>query len=1032
MMILVLGEYLIEALLALESLTTLGFQICFTRHEPLFWIFKLKHSSLQAKIMLRKILYWFLLGIAHLCNGQVHSTPLHFDQLTISNGLSHNTIYCILQDQNGYIWIGTQNGLNKYDGYTFEVYQSSEIKKNTEGFKGKSISALFEDRSANLWVGTKKQGINFKAKKNDRFVNLQSDSAFFSIKGIEISSFFEDKSDNIWITTVGAGVLKYNPKTGISKIFNHKNSHLTSDVVFDLVEDKYGTIWVATAGGGLNYLTADDKFKTSHAMLPNNPNMSGYQKKLLLDDEYLWLGTQGTGLYKMNLKDKNYIRFEKGEGKRAISSNAVMDLLIIDDEKLFIATDGNGLNIYDKNTQEISFYGLQSTGQAALNSNALLCMLEDRTGNIWIGTYNGGISIYKPNKTWFDFYVPNLSGNNDLSHHSILSILQSKNGEILVGTDGGGLNWLNQNHDNFETSSFINNPTDPNSIGGNVVKTMLEDSKGQIWIGLFAGGLDLYNPTTKTFEHFMWWRPNVWSLAERKNGKLLVATLGDGLHVIDLQTKDITKFQFQSENIDHSIDKNIMTVFVDEMDRVWIGSLNNGLVMIDEKHNTYAQFKHNPKDSFSISNDEIRTIFQDSDGEIWIGTEGGGVNRWLGEGRFDQLRKKDGLIANSVMGISEDKIGNIWMTTFKGISRLNKKNNTITNFNFRTAQNTNQFNQDAILTDADGKLYFGGINGLHTIRPDKVVENNYQPEIIFTDLKIHNKSVPIGKLKNGRIILKEPIETSSDIWLSYLDQSFTIFFNAIDYTNPLENEFAFQLEGFSENWEYTSAGQRSATFTNLDAGTYVFKIKHKEKIVSVNVHIQPPFWKTLWFRFLAIIFSLGVIFSGLYFWIKRREASAKRIILQLKNEKLATEIEAKNSKLMFSSVQMAHKNEILTEVKKDLIEFEKNPAGNFRSLVRKLDYELKNEDYWKEFNLYFNEVDQKFLDRIIKKHPNLTKNDLRMCSLLRMNLSTKEIASLLNISVRAVEQSRYRLKKRLDLDKNNDLLKYISSFHHQK
>lgn len=973
--------------------------------------------------MFRKLFSLILISFTNICFGQLSSSSLYFDKLTINDRLSHNTVFSILQDEYGYIWIGTQNGLNKYDGYSFEVYQSNE-----KGFEGNQISALFEDEAGNLWVGTKKNGINLKVKSSDQFVNLQSDSSFFSIKGFEISSFFEDKAGHIWITTVGAGVLKYDPKDKSSQILNKENSNLSSDVTFDLVEDKYGTLWVASAGGGLNYLDNDDRFKLSHEMLPNYPNMSGYRKKLLLDDEYLWIGTQGTGLYKMNLKDKSYIHFEKGNEKQFISSNAVMDLFKTEDGRLFIATDGNGLNVYNTITLEMSSFDYQGRKQGTLNSNALRCLFGDRTGNIWIGTYNGGINIHKPNKTWFDFYTPNSPISNELSYQSILSILQIQNGDILVGTDGGGLTWLNKDHDNFATSSLVHNDKPPHSINGNVVKTLFEDSKGQIWIGLFAGGLDLYNPTTNSFRHYMEWRPNVWSIAERKTGKLLIGTLGDGLYEIDIQTKEIGRFQPKTTPLSRSIDPNIMTVFVDKSDRVWIGSLDKGLNMLDESSNTNQHFCHNPTDSSSLSNDEIRVIFQDKAGEIWIGTEGGGVNRWLGKGRFEQISKKNGLIANSVMGISEDKNGLLWITTFKGISLLNKKNKEIKNFNFRTNQNLNQFNQNAILTDSNGKLYFGGINGLHAIQPEKVIDNHLQPEIIFTDLKIHNESIPVGKLPSGRTILKKPIEDSEDIWLSYLDQSFTIYFSAVDYTSPLENEFSFKMEGFNENWQQTIAGQRSTTYTNLDPGSYVFRIKHNEKITSINIHIKPPFWNTMWFRFLVILSSLGVIFSGLYFWSKRREAAANRKILQLQNEKLATEIEAKNSKLMFSSVQMAHKNEILTELKKNLIELKNDPERNFRSLIRKLDHELKNEDYWKEFNLYFNEVDQKFLDEIVKKHPKLTKNDLRMCSLLRMNLSTKEIASLLNISVRAVEQSRYRLKKRLDLDKDIDLSKYISSF----
>lgn len=981
--------------------------------------------------MFYKIFPWSLFFLTQVCFGQNLASPLYFDHLTIQEGLSHNTVYCLLQDRNGYIWIGTQNGLNKYNGYSFEVYRSNEQQNETDEFIGKNISALFEDSNGNLWVGTRKYGINFKKKSSDKFINLQSDLAFSSIKGYEISSFMEDKAGNIWITTVGAGVLRYNLETTTSQLYNSKNSGLSSNVAFDVVEDKYGTIWVGTAGGGLNYLKNKDQFALSHQMLPNHPNMSGYRKKLFLDDEYLWIGTEGTGLYQMNLKDRSYNHFAPGNGKRAINSNVVRDMYKAKDGSLFIATDGEGLNIYDAATGEITNYTYQVAEKTALNSNALFCFLGDRTGNIWIGTYNGGLNIYKPNKTWFEFFTPAMEQNDELKDHSILSIFQSRDGKIWLGTDSGGLNWLEQDNNQFSTPSFKNDPTNPNSIAGNVVKTIFEDSQKRLWIGLFGEGLNIYYRTTNIFQPFPIGTTNVWSIAERKDGTLWIATMGDGVKVIDPKTQEIVAFKPELKDPNSLADVHIMTVFVDGEDQVWIGTADNGLDRWDDEKGHFIHFRHHPSDSFSLSNDEVRAIFQDSKGEIWIGTEGGGLNRWLGGERFERINEKDGLIANSIMGITEDQEGMIWLTTFEGISRFDPLTKSIRNFDFRTFQNTNQFNQAAILRAQNGKLFFGGINGLNAIWPTQIKENAYQPEILFTDIKIFNKHIPSGKLPDGRIILDKPIEEAETVQLSYLDQSFSFEFAAIDYTSPLENEFSYKMEGFNEQWQSTGAGEHSVNYTNLDPGDYIFKVRHREKEAAINVYIAPPFWQTIWFRVLLIIFFVGLIAFGVLFLIKRREASHKQQLLKLQNEKLATEIEAKNSRLMFSAVQMAHKNEILTDVKQDLQTLDNEADTKLRQLVHKLNRELMSEDYWEEFNLYFNQLDQYFIQSILEKHPDLTQNDLRICSLIRINLSTKEIASLLNISNRGVEQSRYRLKKRLNLNRGEDLVKYITMFNRE-
>jgi ligand-binding sensor domain-containing protein len=482
----------------------------------------------------------------------------------------------MLQDRNGYIWIGTQNGLNKYNGYSFEVYRSDEQSNNKEEFIGKSVSALFEDKKGNLWVGTRKCGINFLKQSSDRFINLQSDSAFALIKDYDISSFFEDNAGNIWITTVGAGVLKYTPQTATSQLYNTENSGLSSNVAFDIVEDKYGTIWVGTAGGGINYLQNETQFALSHEMLPNHPNMGGYRKKLFLDDEYLWVATEGTGLYQMNLKNRNYHHFAPGNGKRAINSYVVRDIYKAEDGRLFIATDGKGLNVYDGTTEEISTYTYQIEEKTALNSNALFCFLGDRTGNIWIGTYNGGINIYKPNKTWFEFLTPAIGQNDELKHRSILSIFQSQDNKIWVGTDGGGLNWLEEDKSQFSIPSFKHDPSNPSSIAGNVVKTIFEDRQQRLWIGLFGKGLDLYDPKIGSFQHIIERSTNVWSIAEKKDGKLWIATMGDGIKVVDPKTQQITTFQPKLTDPYSLIDEHIMTIFVDREDQVWIGTADHG------------------------------------------------------------------------------------------------------------------------------------------------------------------------------------------------------------------------------------------------------------------------------------------------------------------------------------------------------------------------------------------------------------------------------------------------------------------------
>lgn len=969
---------------------------------------------------------------------------MHFDQLTINDGLSHNTVFCLLQDQYGYIWMGTQNGLNQYDGYHFKVYHSDNSQPFNEGFKGKIITALFEDSSGNLWVGTRKNGINFKANLNDRFVNLSSREEFKVLSGMEISSFFEDKAGNIWITSIGGGILKYNPKTKASRQFTYENAGLANNIAFDVAEDASGNLWVGTSGQGLNYMPrGSDRFLLSNVDIPGDSNMDGYRKVFHMESDRLWIGIEGAGLYRMDIRTRHYTHFPVGTGPDQISSILVRDIIRVRDGRLFIATDGGGLNIYDDDTGEIQKYNYQIGESGALNSNALFCFLEDRIGNLWMGTYNGGVNVYKDNKTRFQLFTPRSGTGNELEHRSVLSLLQTEAGKIWIGTDGGGMSWFDKNQNSFSFSSLKNDPLTSNSLGSNIIKTIYEDSKGILWIGTFNGGMDRYDPTDDSFVNYQRENDfpyaisgnNVWTIKERRDGKLWIGTLGGGISVLDPTTGELQTFNHDPENTRSIAEANIMTIFISSDDQVWAGTVDSGLDLYDEVSGSFKHFRYDSTDVHSISNDEVRAIFEDSQGNIWIGTEGGGLNKWLGSGKFERITTEEGLLANSVMGITEDHDGKLWITSFKGITRFDPQTGAIRNFYFPSGPNNNQFNQMAILTAKDGQLFFGGINGLNTIRPEQVKEELDAPVIIFTSLKVLNDRVSIGELADGRVILTEPIEEASVINLNYLDKSFSIDFSAIDFIDPFNYIYSYKLEGFNDEWQETNPGQNSVTYTNLDPGEFIFRVRIKDSEASIRIIIHPPFWKTLWFKILVFVLLFGIIFLAGFFIIKRREEAHKQQmlqaeseILQLRNEKLAAELNAKNAKLMSSAAQMAHKNELLNNIKEALKASENENISKIPQLVRMLDRELESEDYWEEFNVYFNQVDRSFVKDLLSHHPNLTQNDIRLCTLMRINLSTKEIASLLNVSTRAVEQSRYRLKKRLDLGNEEDLLKYISGF----
>jgi ligand-binding sensor domain-containing protein/DNA-binding CsgD family transcriptional regulator len=1001
-------------------------------------------------------------------------TNYYFEPITVNNGLPHQTVYRVLQDKKGFIWFGTQRGLMRYDGYACRLF--GQTQAGSVGFEGKPIHALLEDRKGNLWVGTHSGDLCKRDFSTGNFQYLTDTLVFKDLVGKRIQALFEDNSGKIWIGTLDDGLLVFDPQTNKIQHFTTDNSALTNDAIFAFAQEKTGRIWIATAGEGINYVdhTKAMHFKQRYADVPN---LNGYKKTLLLDDKNnLWIGSDGTGLYQLKVKMDSIKHFGAQNDGKSINSNAVMGLALNKNSELLIATDGGGLNVFNPETNTFSVYKSDNKSSGNLNTNALYDVCVDAVNNVWVATFNGGVNTHKAHQIRFDYFSYTGKKTNELNNRSVLGLCQTADGAIFIGTDGGGLNVFNRKNNSF---SFINNP---NKIQNNVVKTIYEDKQKRLWLGYFNGGLALYNPQNQSFKHYLS-NPNdhlsisnnsVWSIASDSSGQLWVGTVGNGVNLFNPKTEKFKHFNSNSKDPTSLSHDAIMVVFADKKNNVWIGTEHSGLNLFNREKNNFTRFQHEKKGPLSISSDFIRAVFEDSRGRLWIGTEGG-LNLWLGDGKFKHYTTKNGLISDAIMGISEDFKGNLWLSAYEGIARFDTDRDSFQNFKFNNTldKRSNQFNQSAILRTLEGEILFGGINGLDIIKPELIMQNTNKPRIVFTDFKVFDVSVINGNL-DGRLLFKGDINDAKDINLSYKDNAFSIEFAALDFTESSRNQYAFKMEGFDKEWQYNFAEQRLVTYTNLDAGTYFFKVRGtnssgewSDNEAVIKIIIAPPFWKTWWFKLLLFLTAIGLSIVAFRFYLTRREmelrqrvleseqeilslnnqqlASTQAIlnlkneqleseqeILSLQNEKLATEIDTKNNELMSKAVQMAHKNELLIGIKDDLegikTASETERLKSIKSLTRTLESEIENKESWDQFLLYFNQTHQNFIHALQLKHPNLTQNDLRMCALTRLNMSNREMATLLNITITGIEQSRYRLKKRLNLTVEDDLSRYLTAF----
>jgi ligand-binding sensor domain-containing protein len=976
----------------------------------------------------------------------------NFEYLDISNGLPHNTVFTILQDVNGYIWLGTQDGLVRYDSKNTKIYN-----RNTDSsFVGKNIQSLVENKIGDLFIGTRGNGIIVKSGRTGKFSSIANKELDTALSNCWIKHLMIDKQDRLWISTLDNGLWMYDQKTKKHLCFSKTNSKLNSNQISSTLQDKEGNIWIASNSEMLFVIKNETNVITEFPI----PNVSfyGFRKTLFCDKlGRIWLGTEGYGLYLINPNIKTANSYTISNG---LSSNTITHFAEWQNNQILIATDGGGLNILDTENQKIYKYKSQE-GKFPLNTNALYCLHFDKDQNLWIGTYNGGVNISKRHKIFFETYQFDQRSPEVKRVKSILSIAKSSSNTLWIGTDGDGVyeydfknKTMKNNNDIFKTHS-------------KTIKSIYEDSNQNLWLGVYNEGLLKYNlktkqlskysPGQKTKYRINGW--NVWSIAEDNQGNIWIATLGAGINKIDQRKQTIDSYVHLPQDSTTISGDGVMIVKFDHQFRAWIGTNTTGLNFLNPNSNRFKRFYHNPLDNKSISANDIRSIYQDSKKRVWVGTESGGLNLLLDNNYFKHFKIDDGLISNAVLAIVEDKYGNLWLSSFNGITRFDPNNNSFQRFSFHknSSFGTNQFNMMSSYGDSTF-IAFGGINGLTIFRPEEYRPRSGKPEVIYTDFKIFSKSADISKLFSKKLNAQCNIENAEEITLSYAENTFSFEFIAIDFLEGVNLQYEYKMEGFDKIWLKLNGEQREVSYTNLDPGTYTFFVKAasqnnqwgpEKKIV---VKILPLYWQTWWFRIgaLALLFSLASYI--LYSYLRNRELALNKKVLEsnelilkitneklksdqeilhLKNENLEMDILNKNSDLLSQTAKIAHKNEVLLNIKKLISEIDDKNEKSWNKFIRNLksliDSELEDKKNWERFQQYFDQINQHFSTNLLVKHPTLTQTDLLICTLSKLNLSNKEMAILLNLSVTGIEKSRYRLKKKLNLSTSEDLNTYLRS-----
>jgi ligand-binding sensor domain-containing protein/DNA-binding CsgD family transcriptional regulator len=986
--------------------------------------------------------------------GQFQHAPVAFDHLTTENGLSHSTVYTMLQDQTGLIWIGTRYGLNRYDGYECKVFLP--VEGDSTSLNGPTVLAMMEDKSGKIWIGHREAGISVWDKSKGRFEPFPKDpDDEIDWKKISVRSLYEDSRGWLWAGTLGSGAFIFDEKrrkiAHLCLVCPTKTQALGNDFVFDFQEDHLGRVWIATDGQGLSVY--DPATRTSSVIHSSDAlDLNSYEKSLCPDRQgNLWIGTAGSGLYRYDLNRQQFEHFffDKNTPPTGLSHNIVMDLALDSLGRLWIATDGGGLNIFDPASGQFQHITASPGYPMSLNTNALYHLLFDGTGNLWVGTFNGGVNIHKTFGPPFLIHE-NQNDYGRIGLKSVLALQEDDSGKIWIGTDGGGLFYASSK----DRSIGLQAATAAGKRFPKPVITCLETAgNGGLWMGTYADGLSFFDTRTGAIRNFRH-QPgdpatlshnNVWSLELDRSGGLWIGTLGGGLDYLPPGSDVFKHFQPEFGN-PHSLSSvQIVDVLLDKNGPyLWAASEDKGLNRLHIPTGEIRRYSSgSPNPAERLSGDNLQCLFQDKTGRIWIGTEFKGLDCIMPEsGEILHFDTRHGLTSNMVNSITQDEQGHLWIGTQKGIVRFDPASRTFLDIGTDDNLKNNQYNPRASLRLKNGRLVFGGTNGFSILEPSRIHRNPHAPKTIFTDLRLSGQPVPIGTW-NGRTVLNGNLnEPGTVVRLNYADRGIIFEFTGSDYTRPARNKFAYQLEGFDDDWNYTGPGQRRAIYSFLKGGAYLLRVKAANsdnvwgETSTLRIEVAPPFWETWWFYLLCLAAVLGVTFLIIRYFLEHQKAvfqektfKAGQEILRLQNENLEKEVEAKQARLSASVLQSAHKNKFLADLKTQVqkIELPGKEASQqeLRRVVRAIDSEINQEDYWEQFQLTFNQMHQDFVHELQRRHPGISTNDVRLSCFIRMGFSNAEIASILNITVNGVEQSKYRLKKKMELDKDASLNEYI-------
>ena len=787
-------------------------------------------------------------GLVILCafySLQLVAQPSHyrFHRYDTREGLPSSTVNALTEDSFGFIWVGTSDGLCRFDGYNFKVFRKSDDLEN--GLSSNWITALLPLENGDLWIGTE-NGLEYFNGRTEKFTQVQKtlnlDPAF-------ISKILPDDHGNLWVgTKSGLYFITSDQKVTVYKPAKGDTTSLSQENIFDLLIDQQKRLWVSTSRGGLNMMLPDKKSFRVYRNDPKNP--------------------------------------------ASISSDFLRKMILMPDGNILVGTSDEGFNVMDPKTFAFKNYNHDPANVHSLSSTSAFSFLTDRQNRLWIGTWSSGLNLFDLSTGHATRFMNNPDDPYSLPNNAIRCMLQASTGDIFIGTDNGGLARFNQRDQ--QMVRYQHNTRDENSLFTNVIKSVYEDDDTVLWIGTTHGGLNKYDPKTERFTVYLKpentqdgrARGTVWSISPGADNILWLGT-SRGVGKFNKLTGTCTFYEPDDKKPDGLTGNNVLKVLDDGEGSLWIGTWYGGLNRLDIKTGKFEHFLTSETET-SLPSNNITDIYQDKKGRIWIATETalsllnaekrnfshvlsgkatvlmitedekgtlwmatseGLVNYDPENGTFKTVQEKNGLSGNLLNAVLPDQEGWIWIGSNKAINRYNPTTGKIIRFDASDGMAGHDTESRACFRSKSGKLFFGGSEGLTEIDPQRLIINTLQPKVQFTGLLLFNKPVATS----DTTVLKQSLHTLEQLSLNYTDYIFALEFAALSFDQPDRNQYSYKLEGFDKDWVATNYTDRKAVYTNVPPGTYTFRVRASnnygiwnEEGAKLTIIIIPPWWKTWW------------------------------------------------------------------------------------------------------------------------------------------------------------------------------------------